>query len=370
MHTGSIILAAGGTGGHIFPAEALAEVLVGRGEQLLFVTDRRFKTYNSASYQGVIGRIPIHYIHAASLGGGFINKAKSAVGIGIGVVQAMRIIRRSKARMVVGFGGYPSFPTMLAATLLGVPTVIHEQNSVLGKANRFLATRVKRIATTYQPTQRMPKEMKADVVWTGNPIRAAVKALSAVEYPQLRGDGMLKILVIGGSQGASVFSDVVPAAMTLLPEALRARIRIDQQCRAAEIDKTREAYRAIGMEVDLAPFFTDVAARMAAAHLVISRSGASSVAELTAAGRPAILVPYPRATDNHQYFNAQAVEDAGGGWVMAQEGFTPQALAARIETYLTNPSVLTEAAAKIHTLGKPEAASALADVVAGRLQKH
>ena len=358
-----IILAAGGTGGHIFPAEALAEVLVARGERVLFVTDRRFKTYNSASYQGVIGRLPIHYIRAASFGGGVVSKIKSVCGIGIGVVQAMRILRREKPRVVVGFGGYPSFPTMLAASVLGIPTVIHEQNSVLGKANRFLAARVKTVATTYAPTQRMPKDIKASVVWTGNPIRAAVKALSVVDYPALRGDGMLKILVIGGSQGASVFSDVVPAAMVLLPANLRERIRIDQQCRAAELDTTREAYKSIGMQVDLAPFFTDVPVRLAGAHLVISRSGASTVAELTAAGRPAILVPYPKATDNHQYFNAQAVEDAGGGWVMGQEGFTPQALAARIETYLTNPSVLSDAAGRMRTLGKPDAAEALAALV-------
>lgn len=361
--TPPIILAAGGTGGHIFPAEALAEVLAARGENVLFVTDRRFRNYNSASYQGVIGRLPIHYIHAASLGGSALGKIRSIFGIGVGVLQAMCILKRSKARVVVGFGGYPSFPTMLAASLLGIPTVIHEQNSVLGKANRFLACRVGTIATTYQPTQRMPKECKADIVWTGNPIRAAVKALSVVDYPAMRGDGMLKILVIGGSQGASVFSDVVPAAMTLLPPNLRERIRIDQQCRVGEIDKTRDAYKAIGMQVDLAPFFTDMAVRLAGAHLVISRSGASSVAELTAAGRPAILVPYPKATDNHQYYNAQAVEDAGGGWVMAQEGFTPQALAARIETYLTNPGVLADAAGKMRTLGKPDAAEALAGLV-------
>ncbi len=363
MH--SIILAAGGTGGHIFPAEALAEVLVARAERVVFVTDKRFKSYNSASYQGVIGQLPMHYIHAATLRGGIVSKLRSVIGIGIGVFQAMRILRLEKPRVVVGFGGYPSFPTMLAATLLGIPTVIHEQNSVLGKANRFLATRVKVIATTYQPTQRMPEKTKAQVVWTGNPIRAAVKALSAVEYPTLRGDGMLRILVIGGSQGASVFSDVMPAAMTLLPENLRARIRLDQQCRVGEMDTTRAAYTALSMQVDLAPFFTDVPARLAAAHLVISRSGASTVAELTAAGRPAILVPYPKATDNHQYFNAQAVEDAGGGWVMGQEGFTPQALAARIETYLTNPAVLTDAAHKMHGLGKPDAAEALAKVVSG-----
>lgn len=361
--TASIVLAAGGTGGHIFPAEALAEVLTQRGELVVFVTDRRFKTYNTASYKGVIGMLPIHYIHAASPSGSLLNKIKGAAGIGIGVMQAARILKKHKARVVVGFGGYPSFPTMLAARLLGIPTVIHEQNSVLGKANRFLASRVDTIATTYRVTQRMPRECKAQVVWTGNPIRAAVKALAAVEYPVLRGDGILKLLVIGGSQGASVFSDVVPAAMTLLPPSLRERVRIDQQCRIAELDKTRDAYKAIGMHADLATFFVDVAARLASAHLVIARSGASTVAELTAAGRPAILVPYPKATDNHQYFNAEAVEDAGGGWVMGQEGFTPQALAARIETYLTNPSVLVEAAAKMRMLGKPDAAEALADII-------
>jgi UDP-N-acetylglucosamine--N-acetylmuramyl-(pentapeptide) pyrophosphoryl-undecaprenol N-acetylglucosamine transferase len=254
---------------------------------------------------------------------------------------------------------------MLAASILRIPAVIHEQNSVLGKANRVLAPYVNAIAITYENTQRMPRAPRAQIHCTGNPIRSAVQALSMIDYPELRGDGMLKILVIGGSQGASVFSETVPEAMELLPAALRARIRLDQQCRAGELDATREVYTQLGMQVDLAPFFIDVAARLASAHLVIARSGASTVAELTAAGRPAILVPYPKATDNHQYFNAQAVEDAGGGWVMGQDGFTPQALAARIETYLTNSSVLAQAAMQMRTLGKPDAASRLMEVVLG-----
>lgn len=359
-HDRPIVLAAGGTGGHIFPAEALAEVLVARGETTVFVTDKRYKQYGGST---LLARVPMHTIQAGTLGGGGIRRLKNGFGIVLGILQAMWVLRKIKARVVVGFGGYPSFPTMMAATLLRIPTVIHEQNSVLGKANRVLAKRVKIIATTYAVTQRMPRDARARVEWIGNPVRAAVKAVAQVSPPELRGDGVLKILVIGGSQGASVFSDVLPAAMTLLPEASRARIRVDQQCRAPELEKTREAYKGLGMSVDLATFFHDVPARLAGAHLVISRSGASTVAELTAAGRPAILVPYPKATDNHQYFNAQALEDVGGGWVMAQDGFTPQALAARIETFLANPQVLTDAAQAIRTLGKPEAAEALAELV-------
>lgn len=358
-----IVLAAGGTGGHIFPAVALAEVLAAQGYAPHLITDHRFHHYNKSSSDGVLGRIPIHTIRAGSLGGGPIKKVKNLLSISLGVLQAWMLLRRLKPQAVVGFGGYPSFPTMLAASIRGERTIIHEQNSVLGRVNRFLAKRVKVIATTYSDTRMMPQAAKAKVVMTGNPVRAAVTALAAVDYPVLSEGGMMRILVIGGSQGASVFSDVVPEAMKRLPADVRARIRLDQQCREVELSTVRERYTQIGMQVDLAPFFADVAARLASAHLVVSRAGASSVAELMVAGKPAILVPLPIATDNHQYYNAQAIEDTGAGWVVTQQAFTPESLASKIETLMRVPHRLSEAAAAMRSLAHTNAAQALAEVV-------
>lgn len=355
-----IVLAAGGTGGHIFPAEALAEEMLKRGYTPHLVTDHRFHQYNKNSGDGVLGRICIHTITAGSLGGGFVSRMKNAVGLARGTLQARAVLKKLKPLAVVGFGGYPSFPTMAAAVFSNRVTVIHEQNSVLGRVNRLFARKVKKLATTYADTRGMNNAL---AVLTGNPVRGAIRALAKVEYPQLSGDNMLRLLVIGGSQGASVFSRVLPEAMKLLPANLRARIRLDQQCRAGEIDDVRTAYAELGMQVDLAPFFVDVAARLASSHLVIARAGASTVAELTAAGRPAILVPLPQATDNHQYYNAQAIEDVGGGWVIAQDAFTPQALASKLETLLLAPQRLAECAAAMHDIGRPDASSALADCV-------
>lgn len=357
-----VVLAAGGTGGHIFPAVALAEVLVARGFQPHLITDHRFHHYTKSA-SGVLAEIPIHTIRAGSLGGGVLKKLQNMLGIVLGVWQAWRLLARLKPRAVVGFGGYPSFPTMLAACLRGERTVIQEQNSVLGRVNRALAKSVKVIAATYGETRLMPVAAKAKTVMIGTPVRASVVALAGVEYPVLAEGGILRLLVIGGSQGASVFSEVVPRAMALLPADLRARIRLDQQCREAEIAAVRAEYAALGMQVDLAPFFTDVAARLAAAHLVISRAGASSVAELMVAGKPAVLVPLPIATDNHQYHNATAVEESGAGWVVTQQAFTPESLASRIETLMRMPLRLSEAAAKMRGLGVADAAEKLADVV-------
>ena len=362
----NIILAAGGTGGHIFPAEALAEVLRARGLTPHLVTDHRFHQYNKGGVNGVLGQIPIHTIRAGNFSGGLLSKIKSVIGIVQGARQASVLIKRLDPIAVVGFGGYPSFPTMVAAVLMGRNTVLHEQNSVLGKVNRALAPKVRTIATTYAETRQVPVDAASRLVRTGNPVRGAVRALAQVAYPAPSADGMLRLLVIGGSQGASVFSQVVPKAMALLPEPLRARIRLDQQCRAAEIEEVRAAYAALGMQVDIAPFFADVAARLAAAHLVISRAGASSVAELMVAGRPAILVPLPTATDNHQYYNAQAIEDKDAGWVVTQDAFTPEALANRLETLLRLPQRLSDMAAHMHALGVPNAADQLATLVAQR----
>ena len=363
MASKTIILAAGGTGGHIFPAEALAEVLRARGYEPHLVTDKRFHHYNKNSAETVLGQIPIHTIHAGNFGGGILSKVKNLFGILRGILQAGYLIGKLDPIAVVGFGGYPSFPTMVGAILARRRTILHEQNSVLGKVNRVLAGRVSRIATTYAATQQVPEKAASRVVRSGNPVRGSVQTLAKFNYPELGEDGMMRLLVIGGSQGASVFSEVVPAAMALLPQRLRARIRLDQQCRSVEIESTREKYGSIGMQVDLQPFFTDMAARLAAAHLVISRAGASSVAELMVAGRPALLVPLPTATDNHQYFNAQAIEDHEAGWVVTQDAFTPEALAAKLENLLRLPRRLAELASHMHALGLPDAADKLADIV-------
>ncbi len=358
----TVILAAGGTGGHIFPAAALAEVLLARGVEVRLVTDARFQQYSHSHRDNILTQIPIHTIPAGNFSGNVVKKLRGVLAIVTGVVAAWKIIRHHRPVAVVGFGGYPSLPTMLAAIIAGRRTVIHEQNSVLGRVNRLIAPKVSVIATTYQQTQKMPSSTRSVVV-TGNPVRAAVAALTKMNYPQMEPDGLLRLLVIGGSQGATVFSEVVPAAMALLPADLRARVRLDQQCRATEVAAVREKYTALGMQVDIAPFFVDVAARLAAAHVVISRAGASSVAELMLVGRPAILVPLPTAMDNHQYFNAQAVEAAGAGWVVTQEAFTAQSLAAKLETLLRAPQRLNECAAAMRALGVANAAEKLADLV-------
>lgn len=357
-----IVLAAGGTGGHIFPAEALAEELAARGCKVSLVTDRRFADYSAASMKGILGDIPIHYVRAGTMGKNLYRRAMGALAIGLGVWQAGRLLARLAPDAAVGFGGYPSFPTMMAAAGRGIPTVIHEQNGVLGRANRMLAARVGAIATSFPETGLMREENKPKATLVGNPVRAAIQALHDVPYPELAEDGVMRVLILGGSQGASVFSRVVPGAVALLPEPLRRRLRIDQQTRAEDMEATRAAYAALAMQADLSPFFADVPARLAAAHLVISRSGASTLAELTCAGRPAVLVPYPGSTDDHQTANAHALEDAGGGWTMPQDGFTPEALAARLEAFLTLPETLAKAAAAARAIGRPKAAAALADL--------
>ncbi len=354
-----IILAAGGTGGHIFPAEALAEALQKRGERVVLVTDQRFANFQS----GVLSQIEVRTIHAGTASGAWHKKMLGAAGILLGMAQARSVLRQLKPKAVIGFGGYPSFPTVFAAAGMGIPSLVHEQNSVMGRANRLLAGRVSCIATSFPNTQMLAKKDEEKVVLTGNPVRAGIRALRDVPYPMATQDGKMHILVTGGSQGASVLSQVVPEAIALLPASLRARVRIDQQCREADIEATRTRYAELNVNADLATFFVDVPARLAASHLVIARSGASTVSELSVAGRPAILIPYPQSMDNHQYYNATALEDIGGGWVISQEGFTPQALAARLESFLNAPELLTKAAENARNLGAPDAAEKLADLV-------
>ena len=354
----TIVLAAGGTGGHIFPAEALAEELNSQGYKVVFITDKR-----AIEHKGILGSLPRYTIRAGTFGRGIIGKVTAFTDIAIGSFQARKLLKSLKPNAVVGFGGYPSFPTVYASGMLGIPTIIHEQNSVLGRANRLLVKRVNAIATTFPNTRFIDEEFADKTKLTGNPVRAAIRALREIPYPELNEDGNIRILVTGGSQGASIFSQVIPEAMRALPDSLRARVRIDQQCRPEDVESTKEAYAKMGVSADISSFFTDIPARLASAHLVIARAGASTISELIAAGRPSILVPLPTSMDNHQYYNANALEEVGGGFMMPQDGFTAAALSARIEAFLSLPESLVRVANLAKDFGKVNAASDLAALV-------
>ena len=353
-----IILSSGGTGGHMFPAAALARDLISRGYRVEVITDERGK-----KYQGNFGSVPFHVIHAGTLGAGIAGKIKGVVKLGIGMAQAFRLVGRLKPAVVVGFGGYPSVPAMVAAQAKKIPTVIHEQNAIMGRANAYLMHRAERIALSLPYTDGLHDADSSRTVVTGNPVREDIAALYTRPYPVLEKDGPLRICVMGGSQGANVFAEIVPAALAKLPAAHRARLEVTQQCREEDLSFVRGAYEKAGIKARLEVFIRDVANVLAHTHLVISRSGASTVAEVTAAGRPAIFVPYPHNRDDQQKINADVVADAGGAWVMTQNGFTVEALLPRIETFLQNPETLFRAAEGARSCGKPDAARRLGNVV-------
>ncbi len=354
-----VVLAAGGTGGHVFPAEALAAELGQRGYRLALITDRR-----GGALSGRLGEIDVHRIRAGGIAGkSAVNRITSVAELGIGTLQAWRLVRRLHPAVVVGFGGYASLPTMVAASFTGVATAIHEQNAVLGRANRLLAPRVKRIATSFETVKAIPDSAASKVVRTGMPVRPAILEARNVPYPAIAANGPIELLVTGGSQGARVFSHVVPAAIGQLDDELRTRLRVTQQCRAEDLESVRRAYDSLGVDATLKSFFDDVPARIAAAHLVICRSGASTVSELTAVGRPAILVPYPHAVDDHQTYNAHAIDRVGGGWLMPEPSFTPEALAERLQSLFSMPRLLEQAAAAARAAGIPDAAANLAEAV-------
>ena len=354
---GPIVLAAGGTGGHVFPAQALAEALTARGWRIALVTDSRGTAFGES-----VAGVETHRIRAASFSGGILTKLRGLVQLGFGLIQARSLLRRLAPSAAVGFGGYPSVPTMWAATGIRLPTLIHEQNAVLGRANRLLAPRVDRIATSFDEIHGIQNKDRSKIVLTGNPVRGAVAAIASQPYPQRQSaSDPLTLLVFGGSQGATILSDVVPAAVAALNENAKQRLRIVQQCRAEDLDRVQRVYEDSGVQAELAPFFDDMPARLAAAHLVVARAGASTIAEVTSAGRPALLVPYRHAMDDHQTANARAIEAVGGGWMLSEDDFTSGALKDRIEEYLATPDLLTNAAAAALRAGRTEAAGSLAD---------
>lgn len=356
MSRGVILLAAGGTGGHLFPAEALAHELNERGWKVHLATDDR-----AERFAGHFPAAAVHPIQSATMG----SKNPVAVlaafwKIWRGVRQASAIIGRIKPDAVVGFGGYPTLPPLYAATRRKVPTLIHEQNAVMGRANRALAGRVDAIAGGFLPEDASAAGAKT--VTTGNPVRPQVMEAAKMPYAASAGEEPFRLLVFGGSQGAQFFSDAVPAAIALLPEALRKRLVITQQARADDVARVKTAYAALGVDVQVSPFFTDMAARMAAAQLVMSRSGASTVSEIAVIGRPALLVPYPHALDHDQAANAAALAAAGGAEVHPQSTLSPERIAALIGGLMQDPGRLTAMAAAARSAGKPDAARLLADL--------
>ena len=355
-----VLLAAGGTGGHVFPAEALASELLNRGYRLGLVTDKRGKVYG-----GALGELETYRIAAGGIAGkGLFSKIKSVLELGIGTLQAWRLLKQLKPDAVIGFGGYASVPTMMAATFTSTRTGIHEQNALLGRANRLLAGRVDAIASSFADTRGVPEANAGSIKLTGMPVRALIAEKADVPFPATEGDAPLGVLVLGGSQGATVLSEIVPAALAKLPEDIKARLDVTQQCREEDLQAVQNAYSTMGIRAHLATFIDDVPERMAKAHVVISRAGASTVSEALAVGRPSILVPYPFAADDHQTYNAQAVDAAGAGWIMPQDTFTADNLAMRLDSLLGLPAVLEKAARCAKELGEADAAKHLADMVA------
>jgi UDP-N-acetylglucosamine--N-acetylmuramyl-(pentapeptide) pyrophosphoryl-undecaprenol N-acetylglucosamine transferase len=351
-----IVLAAGGTGGHLFPAEALARELLSRGRRVVLVTDRRAAAFK-------VDDVPVAHVRAATVLPGLAGKARTAIELGFGAVQAIGILRRLRPAAVVGFGGYPSLPTAWAAARMGIPLVLHEQNAVLGRANRILAGGAVRVCTGFEQVTGLADGDRSKLVHTGNPVRPAIAALRDRPYAPPVADGPFAVLVTGGSQGAAVFSEIVPAAVRLLPASQRARLTIVQQARAETLETARAAYAQAGVSAELSPFFADMAERLGACHLMICRAGASTIAELSVAGRPALLVPYPHAIADEQTANAEQFVAAGGGSLMPQAGFTAEALAARLEAKMALPAELADLAAAARAFGHADAAVRLADVV-------
>jgi len=352
------VLAAGGTGGHMVPAAALATELTRRGHRVALVSDAR-----GVRFPGLFDDIQTHVLPAGRLAGGPIGWAKASLEMLRGRAMARQLYRTFKPSAVIGFGGYPAFPALLAAFAEKIPTAVHEQNAVLGRVNRLVAGRVDAIATSYDKTERLAAKHAGKTKLVGNPVRDAVLALRAKPYPLLEEDGIFRVLVTGGSQGASVLSQVVPDGLAMLPVTFRRRLQVTHQARIEDIDAARAKYAEHQIAAELATYLPDMPEQLAWAHLVIARAGASTIAELTAAGRPAILVPLPGATDDHQTANAREMTKAGGARTLPQTTFTPVELAKQMQRLGLDPAALENAASRAKSVGRPQAVSDLADLV-------
>jgi UDP-N-acetylglucosamine--N-acetylmuramyl-(pentapeptide) pyrophosphoryl-undecaprenol N-acetylglucosamine transferase len=355
-----ILMAAGGTGGHLFPAEALGVALMKRGFRVRLVTDARALKYSGLFSLDMIDVVPSETFRGRNP----ISIARTGLMLAAGTGIALNLMRKLKPAAVVGFGGYPTLPPLVAAKLFGVPTIIHDSNAVMGRANRLLSSRVSAIATSLPGVLDRDPELSKKTTTTGTPMRPAILAAAAVSYAAPDLTGPLRLLVVGGSQGARIMADIVPPAIERLEPALWNRLVLTQQVRDEDMARVRAVYEKLKIKVELAPFFSDLPARLASSQLVISRSGAGTVAELGAIGRPSILVPLPGALDQDQFANAGVLVDAGGAIRLAQSEFTPDRLAAEISALAAEPARLTTMAAGARTVGKLDAAERLADLVA------
>jgi len=354
-----IILASGGTGGHIFPARALGEELLARGYVVTLMTDMRGEKYEEL-FPGV--RV-LRVASGSPSIRGLLGKVKAAGALLGGFVQSRRLLRRLKPSAVVSFGGYPSMPPAAAAANLGIPLLLHEQNAVLGRVNRLLANRARFIATSFENTESGDGKTIAKMIHTGNPVRRAILALAGKGYSAPRDDGPLNLLILGGSQGATILSDVVPGALAALPESLRARLQVTQQCRPEDLERVAGLYRESAIAATLASFFDNVPELLANCHLAITRSGASTLAELGVAGRPALLVPFKHAMDDHQRKNAEEAVSAGAARLVLQDDFTVEEASRQIADLLSHPDHLAAMAAAMASLGETHAAKKLADLL-------
>lgn len=352
-----VVIAAGGTGGHLFPAAAFAEEMKARGWRVVLMTDARGRRYaeNFPAER-------IEDVAAASPTANPLKAIPAALKIWRGVNEAKRRFAELEPALVAGFGGYPSFPALMAARTRGAPIIIHEQNSVLGRVNRAMAGSAAIVACGFERLDRLPEKAASRKHVTGNPVRPPILAVREKPYPDIPAGGRINVLIIGGSQGARLFGEVIPLAILLLPDALRERLDVVQQVREEQLAEVRAAYAEGGVKAEVAPFFSNMGERLAAAHLVIARAGASSVTELQAAGRPAILVPFAAAADDHQTANAQSLTAVGAADVFSETAFTAEALAAKLVERLGDPHGLAVRAAAARSAGKPEAAKTLADL--------
>ncbi len=355
-----ILLAAGGTGGHLFPAEALGIELIRRGYRVRLVTDDR-----ALRYSGLFTRDMIDVVASETARGrNPLQLAYATLTLAMGTLSAYRLIRREKPVAVIGFGGYPTLPPLIAARVAGVPGIIHDANAVLGRANRFLSRHVRAIATSLPGVLDRDPALSAKTTTVGTPMRPAVLAAAATSYAPPDVTGPFRLLVVGGSQGARIMSDIVPPAIEKLEPSLWGRLVVTQQVRDEDMARVRAVYDRLNIKAELAPFFADLPARLASSHLIISRSGAGTVAELAAIGRPSILVPLPGAIDQDQFANAGVLSQAGGALRIAQGEFTPDRLAAEISALAAEPSSLAAMAAAARGAGRLDAAERLADLVA------
>ena len=362
----TILIAAGGTGGHLFPAEALSIELIKRGYKILFATDKRGEVFFNKSSLKDNDNVNMQLLPSATLGRGILGKISALLKIALGVSKSIFLLKKHKVALAIGFGGYPSFPPIFATQLIKTPTIIHEQNAIIGKANATLATKAVAIALTVVNTKGTDK-FKEKSISVGNPVRANILTKKQTPPLALDDDGKLKIFVMGGSQGAKIFGDVIPKALELLPENLKQRIELTMQVRTEQLGEVKTHLEKIGINATLQDFFTDVEAQISNCHLFIGRSGASSIADVTVIGRAAIFVPMQHK-DQQQKLNADVVANTGGAWTMTEDSFIPKSLSDKILEFFEKPEILTKASIKSAKCGKADAAKLLADLVENNLK--